>query len=155
MLVYRKIRQSNVDDESRQGAAKYEMKYDVYRVDFDAGDLIPVKGLGGRAVFLGLCRSVTLLPAEAFPSIAADTLYLGFDCREKTEMNEIDGYNVADGSSEQAHATSTPSSVRCRSRTVTVLQMEAASHATSTASFFRCCSSHTASSTASPTASRE
>lgn len=106
MLVYRKIRQSNVDDESRQGAAKYEMKYDVYRVDFDAGDLIPVKRLGGRAVFLGLCRSVTLLPAEAFPSIAADTLYLGFDCREKTEMNEIDGYNVADGSSEPCHLDS-------------------------------------------------
>uniref|UniRef100_A0A0E0E9T5 DUF295 domain-containing protein n=1 Tax=Oryza meridionalis TaxID=40149 RepID=A0A0E0E9T5_9ORYZ len=103
MLVYRKIRQSNVDEESRQGAAKYEMKYDVYRVDFDAGDLIPVKGLGGRAVFLGLCRSVSLLPAEAFLSIAADTLYLGFDCREKTEMNEIDGYNVADGSSEPCH----------------------------------------------------
>nr|AAL86485.1 putative F-box domain containing protein [Oryza sativa Japonica Group] len=80
MLVYRKIRQSNVDDESRQGAAKYEMKYDVYRVDFDAGDLIP--------------------------RLAADTLYLGFDCREKTQMNEIDGYNVADGSSEPCHLDS-------------------------------------------------
>ncbi|TVU38303.1 hypothetical protein EJB05_11665, partial [Eragrostis curvula] len=40
---------------------------------------------------------------QAFPSVTADTLYLGFDCWEKGGMSRIDGYNLADGSSEPSY----------------------------------------------------
>ncbi|TVU38318.1 hypothetical protein EJB05_11681, partial [Eragrostis curvula] len=75
------------------------MKYRVYRVDWDSRVLVPVNSFGGRAVFMGRFRTISVL-AEALPSVKANTLYLGFDCEEKTMMNQIDGYNLADGSSE-------------------------------------------------------
>ncbi|CAL5083620.1 unnamed protein product [Urochloa decumbens] len=99
MLVHRMLRESS---DGTQGA-KRKREYDVYRVDFDAGDLVPVKSLRGRAVFMGRRRAVSVLPAKAFPSVVADTLYLGSDCDEKTRLNCIGGYNVADGSSEPRH----------------------------------------------------
>jgi hypothetical protein len=45
------------------------------------------------------------IPAEAFPRVSADTLYLGYDCEEKRTRlkNRIDGYNVADGTSERCY----------------------------------------------------
>ncbi|CAL5086011.1 unnamed protein product [Urochloa decumbens] len=95
MLVHRMLRESS---DGTQGA-KRKREYDVYRVDFDAGELVPVKSLRGRAVR----RAVSVLPAKAFLSVVADTLYLGSDCDEKTRLNCIGGYNVADGSSEPRH----------------------------------------------------
>lgn len=76
----------------------------MYRVDLDAGALVPVKGFNGRAVFIGQCRAISVpAAAGAFSSVAADTLYLGSDCDEKTMMNKIQAYNVADGSTQPYH----------------------------------------------------
>ncbi|TVU38374.1 hypothetical protein EJB05_11741, partial [Eragrostis curvula] len=50
----------------------------VYRVDLDARKIVPVRGLGGRAVFIGLELAVAVSPL-VFPSISADAVYLGFD----------------------------------------------------------------------------
>uniref|UniRef100_K4A348 KIB1-4 beta-propeller domain-containing protein n=1 Tax=Setaria italica TaxID=4555 RepID=K4A348_SETIT len=40
--------------------------------------LVPVRGLGGRAVFIGWERALSVSPS-VFPSISADTIYLGFN----------------------------------------------------------------------------
>ncbi|TVT97564.1 hypothetical protein EJB05_57195, partial [Eragrostis curvula] len=55
-------------------------KDDVYWVDLDARALVPVEDLNFkvRAVFMGRRRSISVA-TEVFPSLTADTLYLGFD----------------------------------------------------------------------------
>ncbi|CAO1944738.1 unnamed protein product [Urochloa humidicola] len=83
MLVHRMLRRLNGDD--------HERKYEVYKVDLDAGALIPAKSLGGRAVFMGLCRALSV-SRKAFPSVDADSLYLGSDCSDRFNL-----YNFADG----------------------------------------------------------
>lgn len=80
MLVHRTIGQ----DKRR--------KYDVYRLDLEAGILIPVKRLNGRAVFMGMMRTISV-SVEAFPYVTADTIYLGYECDKNTKE-----YNIADGS---------------------------------------------------------
>jgi hypothetical protein len=80
MLVHRTI-----------GQDKFR-KYDVYRLDLEAGILIPVKCLNGRAVFMGTQCTISV-SVEAFPYVTADTIYLGYECDSKTEE-----YNIADGS---------------------------------------------------------
>ncbi|TVU01237.1 hypothetical protein EJB05_53274, partial [Eragrostis curvula] len=81
-------------------------KDNVYRVDLDAGALVPVKAFDfkGRAVFMGRRRSISVT-AEAFPSLTADTLYLGFDIysfADGTSSKEDD----ADDDDEMAHTSS-------------------------------------------------
>ncbi|KAM3278759.1 hypothetical protein ACQJBY_046182 [Aegilops geniculata] len=71
----------------------YERRYDVYRMDLEAGALVPVKGFNGRAVFMGIGRAISVSAETPFSSIAADTIYLGHDCD-----GQIQGYNIADGS---------------------------------------------------------
>uniref|UniRef100_A0A0A9CZ29 KIB1-4 beta-propeller domain-containing protein n=1 Tax=Arundo donax TaxID=35708 RepID=A0A0A9CZ29_ARUDO len=90
--------EDDVEDDAEDDG-NYKMKYEVYRVDLNAGILIPVKSFNGQAVFMGRSRTISI-SAEAFPSVAADTLYMGFDCDEKRRM---DGYNLADGSNEPCH----------------------------------------------------
>ncbi|KAF8664552.1 hypothetical protein HU200_054734 [Digitaria exilis] len=97
MLVHRMLGQGQ--GTGAQGVDKYSGNFKVFRVDLDAGALAPVKDLRGRAVFISLGRTVSV-SVGAFPSISADTLYLGFDCAEKTIKGGIDGYNVAATSSE-------------------------------------------------------
>ncbi|KXG33055.1 uncharacterized protein LOC8061824 [Sorghum bicolor] len=80
MLVHRTIGQGKCRE------------YDVYRLDFEAGILIPVKRLNGRAVFMGMQRTISV-SVEAFPYVSADTIYLGYGCDRNTEE-----YNIADGS---------------------------------------------------------
>nr|TKW17244.1 hypothetical protein SEVIR_5G353500v2 [Setaria viridis] len=87
MLVHRMLRRRRLDDE------RYARKYEVYKVDVDAGVLIPAKSFGGRAVFMGMYRTLSL-SRKTFPHVAADTLYLGSDCLDRTVS-----YNLADGSS--------------------------------------------------------
>ncbi|GJN32820.1 hypothetical protein PR202_gb21351 [Eleusine coracana subsp. coracana] len=77
----------------------YKRKYEVYRADLDDGVLVPGKGFNGRAIFMG-CRRTISVAAETFPTITADTLYLGYDFRER---KRIIGYNLADGSSNPSH----------------------------------------------------
>ncbi|XP_037436530.1 uncharacterized protein LOC119303497 [Triticum dicoccoides] len=83
MLVHRAL---SLDGE-------YGRSYDAYRVDLEAGVLAPAKGFNGRAVFMGMCRSISVPAEAAYPSVAADTIYLGRDCG-----GQIQGYNIADGS---------------------------------------------------------
>ncbi|KQK08077.2 uncharacterized protein LOC100827569 [Brachypodium distachyon] len=79
------------EDDDRQ---TYSRNYQVYRVDLDAGILIPAVKINGRAVFMGMTRTISVSP-EAFPFLTADTIYLGSDCD-----SEISGYNLVDGSRE-------------------------------------------------------
>ena len=67
-------------------------EYNVYRLDLEAGILIRVKRLNGRAVFMGMLRTISV-SVEAFPYFTADTIYLGYECDINTEE-----YNIADGS---------------------------------------------------------
>ncbi|KAG0545477.1 hypothetical protein BDA96_02G364800 [Sorghum bicolor] len=99
MLVHRLLCKDDNDDAHGE---KYKMDYRVYRVDLDAGALVPAKSLNGRAVFIGRRRAISVR-AGAFSSVSADTLYLGSDCDEKTTMNKIQAYNVADGSAQPYH----------------------------------------------------
>ncbi|CAL5083622.1 unnamed protein product [Urochloa decumbens] len=93
------VRRTPGQDSGTPGAKKYRRKCKVFKVDLRAGKLAPAKGLRGRAVFMGLARTVSV-SAGAFPSVAADTVYLGYDCAEKTGVDQIDGYNVSHGSSK-------------------------------------------------------
>ncbi|CAL5062054.1 unnamed protein product [Urochloa decumbens] len=74
--------------------------YEVYRVDLDAGILTPVKSLNGRAIFMGISRTISI-SADAFPSVKPNTIYLGYECD-----GEFRGYNIADGSVEPLHYNS-------------------------------------------------
>jgi hypothetical protein len=49
----------------------------VYRVDLDAGKMLPVCGLSGRAMFIGIEMALPVSPS-VFPSISADKIYLGW-----------------------------------------------------------------------------
>lgn len=71
---------------------KYGRRYDVYRVDLEAGVLVPVKCFNGRAVFMGMGRTISVSAQNPFPCVASDTIYMGPDCDGK-----IQGYNIADG----------------------------------------------------------
>jgi hypothetical protein len=51
-------------------------KHWVYRVDLDARKMLPVCGLSGRAMFIGIEMALSVSPS-VFPSISADTIYLG------------------------------------------------------------------------------
>ncbi|RCV13652.1 hypothetical protein SETIT_2G362900v2 [Setaria italica] len=53
--------------------SNYKRKYDVYRVDLEAGLLMPVKSFNGCAVFMGMSRTISV-SAGAFPSITADII---------------------------------------------------------------------------------
>ncbi|KAL6855993.1 hypothetical protein ACP4OV_018795 [Aristida adscensionis] len=97
MLVHRMLRPDpSVDDDDDD---YYKRKYLVYKVDLDAGILIPAKGFNGRSVFMGIRRTISI-SAEVFPSLSADTIYLGFDFDEKSMA---DGFNFADGSTVPCH----------------------------------------------------
>ncbi|CAN6175921.1 unnamed protein product [Urochloa humidicola] len=96
------VRRTPGQDSDTRGAKTYRRKCKVFRVDLDAGALVPAKDLRGRAVFMGLSRAVSV-SAGAFPSVPADTVYLGLDCAEKTGMDPIDGYNVSHGSSKPSY----------------------------------------------------
>ncbi|GJN11287.1 hypothetical protein PR202_ga29466 [Eleusine coracana subsp. coracana] len=91
LLVHRMLRPNMVPHDS--------YRYEVYKVDLSARVLIPVKSFNGRAVFMGMCRAISI-SAEAFPCVNRDTLYLGTDCDDKSR---IDGCNFANGSNEPRH----------------------------------------------------
>nr|CAB3488082.1 unnamed protein product [Digitaria exilis] len=86
------------DDVESDGALTYVRSYVVYKVDLDAGILIPANGLNERAVFMGMSRSISVSASDAFPYVAPNTIYLGVDCDGETRE-----YNVADGNMEPWH----------------------------------------------------
>ncbi|KAM3208562.1 hypothetical protein ACQJBY_063311 [Aegilops geniculata] len=65
-----------------------DRKYTVYRVDLDSRKMVPIRGLGGRAVFMGTEFSLSVSPS-VFPSIDADAIYLGFDRRLSMRDNSL------------------------------------------------------------------
>ncbi|XP_004959768.1 uncharacterized protein LOC101785207 [Setaria italica] len=73
-------------------------RYKVYRVDLAAREMVPVRGLGGRAVFIGSELALSVSP-PAFPSISADTIYLGFDDLLTSFMDDSP-IHLMDGTSE-------------------------------------------------------
>lgn len=76
--------------------------YDAYRVDLDAGTLVRVNSLGGRALFMGMFCSLSV-SVEVFPSrsIAADTIYLSFDVPERCQ-SIVESYHLPDGRIQRA-----------------------------------------------------
>ncbi|KAL6657731.1 hypothetical protein ACP70R_005511 [Stipagrostis hirtigluma subsp. patula] len=74
----------------------YNKIYNVYKVDLEAGILVPAKCFKGRAVFMGMCRAISV-SVEVFPYVNADTIYFGLDYDESTGMA---GYDHEDGSTE-------------------------------------------------------
>ncbi|CAL4901283.1 unnamed protein product [Urochloa decumbens] len=73
-------------------------KYEVYRVDMHARKIVPVHGLGGRAVFIGIELALSVSPS-VFSSVNADTIYLGFDEMLRGYM-DYSPINLMDGTSE-------------------------------------------------------
>jgi hypothetical protein len=78
MLVHRMMRWDTHEDD-------YKRKWAVYKVDLDSGVLVPAKSFCGRAVFMGLYRTVSV-SLDAF-DIAADTLYFGYECGGEATYN--------------------------------------------------------------------
>ena len=80
MLVYRiaGVEVTNEGDDSDDYQERYLVEYKAYRVDLDARKTKPTRGLGGRAVFIGASRAVSVSPL-VFPSIRNDSVYLGMD----------------------------------------------------------------------------
>ncbi|KAF8669309.1 hypothetical protein HU200_051647 [Digitaria exilis] len=62
-------------------------EYKVYRVDMDARKVVHVRGLGGRAAFIGWERALCVSPS-VFPSVSGDTIYLGYDDLLTGEMDD-------------------------------------------------------------------
>uniref|UniRef100_A0ACD5W6S4 Uncharacterized protein n=1 Tax=Avena sativa TaxID=4498 RepID=A0ACD5W6S4_AVESA len=53
----------------------YVNVYEVSRVDLDAGEMKPIRDLGGRAVFTGESYAISVSPS-AFPAIKKNSVYL-------------------------------------------------------------------------------
>ncbi|CAM0885562.1 unnamed protein product [Alopecurus aequalis] len=93
----------------RTAQNKSGRRYDAYRVDLDTGSIFLVKSLGssaGRAVFMGLCRSLSV-SLECFPpgSISADTIYFSPDVSERRQF-QVGAYHLVDGSIEHTSQSS-------------------------------------------------
>lgn len=91
-LVYRLLRE---DDEG-----KNIMKYQVYLVDLNAKKTKPVYGSGGRALFIGLRRALSVSPS-LFPSIKNDSIYLGMDDMLGISYESSTPYNFVDGTTKR------------------------------------------------------
>uniref|UniRef100_A0A0E0LML9 KIB1-4 beta-propeller domain-containing protein n=1 Tax=Oryza punctata TaxID=4537 RepID=A0A0E0LML9_ORYPU len=81
LLVHHTLKASPSGDDKRL--------YPAYRVDLDGGKTVPVRGLGGRAMFIGHDCSLSVSPAT-FPSIVADAVYPGFGCGDRTGQDHIE-----------------------------------------------------------------
>uniref|UniRef100_A0A0D9VYP8 KIB1-4 beta-propeller domain-containing protein n=1 Tax=Leersia perrieri TaxID=77586 RepID=A0A0D9VYP8_9ORYZ len=74
-------------------------RYKVYHVDLDARKMVPVRGLFGHAVFIGYERSVSVSPL-VFPSISADTIYLGVDSMLTGTTDNCSPIHLMNGTTE-------------------------------------------------------
>ncbi|GJN11285.1 hypothetical protein PR202_ga29464 [Eleusine coracana subsp. coracana] len=71
-------------------------KYKAYRVDLRKRKTVPVAGLGGLAMFMGE-RQALSVPAGVFPTISANTVFLGFCFSERTRYEQISAYCLLNG----------------------------------------------------------
>ncbi|KAL6867754.1 hypothetical protein ACP4OV_015778 [Aristida adscensionis] len=101
MLVHRMRRQRAypATREPSESRRNYRWTYKVYRVDLEAGKATPARLLGGRAVFIGKSRALSVSP-RVFPSIDANTVYPGLGLHERGGDKQIGAYHLRDGSIE-------------------------------------------------------
>lgn len=95
VLVHRKLSRISTTD-------IFNRKYKAYRVDTDAGKMIRVHGVGGRALFIGQFHAVSVSP-RVFSFICADTVYPGFNGELITDYKQIGAYHLTDGSTEPSN----------------------------------------------------
>lgn len=101
MLVHRMLRRVRG---ARDGCVfPFKNTYKVYRVDLEAGKAVTRGGVGlsvgGRAVFIGLSRTLSVSP-RVFPSITANTIYPGLKLGERGNRQQIGAFYLRDGSTE-------------------------------------------------------
>ncbi|TVU33447.1 hypothetical protein EJB05_25264, partial [Eragrostis curvula] len=93
MLVHRTTRDST----------SYKRMYQVYKVDLKAGRVttrgIVGLSLGGHAVFVAKWHALSVSP-RVFPSINANTIYLGLSLTERVGLEQIGAYRIRDGTTE-------------------------------------------------------
>lgn len=94
MLVHRMLRCTGGADH-----APFKRTYKVYHVNLDAGKTTLARGFGGRAVFLGLYKAISV-SSKVFPLLDADTVYLGLVLGERGGVEQIGAYHLRDGSTE-------------------------------------------------------
>ncbi|KAL6907422.1 hypothetical protein ACP4OV_002461 [Aristida adscensionis] len=97
MLVHRRLHRSL--DHSYERNATYKMVYKVYRVDLGRERTAPTTTLRGRAIFIDCYRSLSVAP-RVFPSIDANTVYLGLGLDDRSGNMQIGAYHLKDGSTE-------------------------------------------------------
>lgn len=93
ILVQRMLWPDHYAHDDGSYRTKRSRKYEAWRVDFDAGILVPVKGFNWRALFISMSRAISV-SAETLPFVAADTIYFGY-------CGNLERYSLADGSIER------------------------------------------------------
>ncbi|TVU04339.1 hypothetical protein EJB05_50105, partial [Eragrostis curvula] len=78
----------------------WRRKYKVFRVDLDVQKTVTVRGLDGLAVFLGKQLALSV-PSGVFPTIRANTVYLGFDLREWSGLEKVSAHCLLNGMTER------------------------------------------------------
>jgi hypothetical protein len=78
----------------------YFMEYKVSQVDFDARKTKPIRDLGGRALFIGKSRAISVSPL-AFPAIEKNSFYLSEAAGSYHER--IGMYRIVDGTTMSFH----------------------------------------------------
>ncbi|GJN16095.1 hypothetical protein PR202_gb03048 [Eleusine coracana subsp. coracana] len=101
MLVHRMLLGRVYPDNRQHNEFKRNNKrtYKVYRVNLEKGKTMPARGLGGRAVFIGLSRALSVSP-QVFPSIDGNTVYPGLALDERGGDEQIGAHHLRDGSAQ-------------------------------------------------------
>lgn len=73
-------------------------KYELYWVDLHSRKMVLIRGLSGRAVFIGIELALSVSPS-VFPSISADAIYLGFDRQMRGRLDNSP-IHLLDGTAE-------------------------------------------------------
>jgi hypothetical protein len=95
MLLSRTYEAAHSTDETM-----YFVEYKVSRVDLNARKTQPIRDLGGRALFIGSSRAISLSPL-AFPAIQKNSFYLGNVVGSSPER--IGRYKIVDGTTMSFH----------------------------------------------------
>jgi hypothetical protein len=96
MYVTRSFMQRTDEAEGFAAEERCFMDYKVSWVDFDARKTKPVRDLGGRAVFIGSSRAISV-SSSAFPTIRNDSVYLGKDRGFGSYLETTGPYKIVNG----------------------------------------------------------